>query len=277
LVIGTLAHVQAGTNATGWPKLGQGPLNPDYSQTFKPGVTSYTFTIPLANLEDCFYIAVYGKLVKRDPTTNKVVATDIVFLQSQTQSSTKCWSTYVQYCKQACPPPCGPLRTETQGGYGNDQGNGSGTQYLIANFAAAFPSGITIGCASGFTVKMTSAASIQAYLPTGTTPSVLSASYVDNPPDNILIGQALTLALSVGFDLYDPNFGAGQQHLADMIIGSGDFAGKTVGEFLTIANDVLGGCSSAYTPTQVNETADAINKNYDDGTVDNGFLTCPNN
>ena len=149
---------------------------------------------------------------------------------------------------------------------------------MIANFAAAFPNGITIGCAGGNIVKMTSAAAIQAYLPTGTTPSVLTGSFVDGTtPDNILIGQVLTLVLSVGFDKYDPNFGSATIHLEDMIIGgNGLFAGKTVKEFLQIASDVLGGCSNAFTASQVNAQADEINNNYDNGTQDNGHLICPN-
>ena len=91
------------------------------------------------------------------------------------------------------------------------------------------------------------------------------------------IKQLLTLALNIGFDNYDANFGAGTQHLEDMVIASGDFAGKTVAEFMAIANDVFGGCSTDYTPAQINVAATAINENYDNGTVDNGYLTCPNN
>jgi hypothetical protein len=274
LIIGTQQHVTDGVT-TGWPKLGPGPLNPDYSQTFKPGVTTYTFTVPLSGLEDCFDFAIYGKLTKK--VDGKNVA-DIIFLQSDPQLTTKCWQTYAEYCKQDCPPPpdCGQLTTFTQGGYGNDQGNGAGTSYMIAHFATAFPSGVTIGCASGFTQKMTTAASIQAYLPSGSTAVALTQNYVDNGPNTVLGGQLLTLALSVGFDNADPNFGAAGVLLEDMVIGSGTFAGKTVGEFLAIANDVYGGCSNAYTPQQVEDEADLINNNYDGGTVDKGHLTCPN-
>jgi hypothetical protein len=123
---------------------------------------------------------------------------------------------------------------------------------------------------------MTTASAVQGYLPTGSTASALDQDWVDDGPDNVLAGQLLTLALSIGFDNYDPNFGAATIHLEDMVIGSGDFAGMTVGQFFAIANDVLGGCSTDYTPAEVNETATAINENYDGGTVDNGFLVCPN-
>jgi hypothetical protein len=279
LVLGTLQHVTAATNLSAWPKLGQGPNPADVAQSFKPEESSHTFTIPAANYDDCFFVSAFAKFVKRDPTTHEVVDATLAFLQSETKTSCKCWSTYIEYCKQDCPPhgECGQLTTFTQGGYGNDQGNGAGTSYMIANFSAAFPNGITIGCASGNTVTMTSAAAIQAYLPTGTAPTVLNSSFVDGAtPDNILIGQVLTLALSVGFDNNDPNFGPATIHLEDMIIGgSGPFAGTTVKQFLQIANDVLGGCSNAFTASEVNDQADEINNNYDNGTQDNGHLICP--
>jgi hypothetical protein len=277
LIIGSEQHVKDGVT-TGWPQLGPGPLNPDYSQTFpKPGVTSYTFTVPLSSLDNCFDIAVYGKLTKKDAYGKTI--SDVIFLKSDPQLIKKCWQTYQQYCEQECPPPpeCKPLTTFTQGGYGNDQGNGTGTPYMLANFASAFPTGVTLGCAGGFTVKFTTATAIQFYLPTGTTASVLTASYTDPPdnvPDNVLIGQLLTLSLNVGFDLNDPNFGAGSQNLADMYIVSGTFAGLTVAQFLAIANDVLGGCRNDFTPSQVNDVADDINNNYDGGTKDDGFLSC---
>jgi hypothetical protein len=277
LVIGTLAHVQAATDLVAWPKIAQGPNPPDFSQTFKPELSSYTFTIPLANYQDCFYVSAFAKLVQRDPITKKVIAVSYVFIQSNTKSSKKCWSTYICYCKQDCPPTCGPLTTYTQGGYGNDQGNGAGTAYMIANFDGAFPTGVTVGCASGFTMVMTNSGAIQTYLPSSSTPAVLTQNYTNDGPNTVLGGQLLTLALSVGFDNYDANFGAGTQHLADMVIASGDFQGITVGEFLAIANDVFGGCSTDYTPDQINVTATAINENYDGGTVDNGYLNCPNN
>ena len=124
---------------------------------------------------------------------------------------------------------------------------------------------------------MTNAASVTAYLPTGSTANTLTQNWVDDGPNNVLAGQILTLTLSVGFDNYDPNFGAAEAHLENMVIASGVFSGKTVNQFLTIANQILGGTSTAYTPAEVNEAATAINENYDNGTTDKGYLTCPNN
>ena len=101
LIIGDLTrNVINGTNLTGWPTLGSGPLNPDYSVTLAKRITTYTFTVPLEGLGDCFYIAIYGKICKKDAYGKTI--TDYIFLRSTTKSSDKCWSTYVQYCK--CTP-----------------------------------------------------------------------------------------------------------------------------------------------------------------------------
>ena len=278
LVIGDLAHITAATSVTAWPKLAQGPNPPDFKKTFKPEVTTYTFTIPAADYQDCFLVNAFAKLVQRD-AYNNIVKTDYVFLKSTTKTTSNCWTTYVEYCKQDCPPPpqCGQLTTYTQGGYGNDLGNGTGTQYLIDHFATAFPNGVTIGCSTGFTLTMNSASAIQAYLPSSTTPTALTQNWVDDGPDNVLAGQILTLALSIGFDNTDDNFGAAGIHLEEMIIGGNNpFTGMTVAQFFDIANGILGGCRSDYSFDDVEQTVDAINKNYDGGTVDNGFLVCPN-
>jgi len=61
-----------------------------------------------------------------------------------------------------------------------------------------------------------------------------------------------------------------------MVIGSGAFSGKTVEFFLAEANKVLGGAASSYSVQDVVTTATAINENYVDGKVNNGYLICPN-
>jgi len=132
LVIGTLAHVTAATDDVAWPKLPKGPYPPDFSNIFKPELSSYTYTIPLANYESCFNISAFAKLVKRDPVTNKVVDIQYMILHSDTKTGTKKWSTYVEYCKQDCPPPpCGQLTTYTQGGYGGPGAPGQGVRQSL--------------------------------------------------------------------------------------------------------------------------------------------------
>jgi len=175
------------------------------------------------------------------------------------------------------PTPCGMFRTQTQGGWGaTPNGNNPGV-YLHANFAAAFGSSLTVGCYPGnYYVKVTSATEITNLLPIGGGASVLSANYTDpSSLKNVLVGQLISVKLSVGFDAYDANFSPSNVALGDMVIGSGAFQGKSVSEFIAIADKVLGGCSSDYSVQDVLTTATSINENFDNGTTNNGYLTCP--
>ncbi len=174
---------------------------------------------------------------------------------------------------------CGYLCTFTQGGYGAK--NGQPHDYLYAYFNRAFPNGVAIGskgCTNGKGLIMTTAKAVTDNLPVGGTPAVLLADYRNSTPKNVLVGQLITLSLNVGFDNYDPTFGPSDVSLRNMIIGSGPFQGKTVGQFLSIANQVIGGCNNTYSPSTINETATNINESfdYDNGSHSTtGFLVCP--
>jgi len=275
-LIGDYAHLQSVLNVSPDPTVGPNP--PDFAQTFSPEVASYQFAISRANLANCFLINAFAAVVKKDGT-GAVVETEYVSVIASNNITSYPFSTYFEYCLQDCPPPpgdCGQLRTETPGGWGaKPAGNNPGT-YLHANFAAAFPSGLTVGCSPSNNVLLTTAQAITDLLPTGGTPAALTSNYT-NPASlkNELVGQVVALSLSVGFDDYDPGFGQAGIGLGDMKIGSGAFAGWTVRNFLAEANKVLGGCDATYTPQQIEDIIDKINKNYDDGTVNLGFLVCP--
>ena len=209
-----------------------------------------------------------------------MVASLLFACQKEMSSSTRSQLTSLEASSAttlSIAPPCGQQRTQTQGGWGSTpSGNNPGT-YLHANFQAAFAGGITVGCyPNEFFVRLTSAQAVTDLLPIGGKASVLTGSAV-NPASlkNVLVGQLVALKLSVTFDDYDANFGESSVALGDMIIGSGTFKGYTVSEFLDTAEQVLGGCSKAFTPTQVNETASSINENFVDGKTNKGFLTCP--
>jgi hypothetical protein len=169
----------------------------------------------------------------------------------------------------------GQFTTFSQGGYGtNCNGNNPGC-YRDAHFAAAFPNGVVIGCAGGFTLTFTSSAAVAGYLPAGGGPAVLSSSAVDPVGSRgNLSAQLLALTLSVGFDVSDPNFSASSASLGSLTIASGTFAGMTISSFLQLGNNILGGCSSQYTPSQINEVADALNNNFHEGNTDNGYVNC---
>jgi hypothetical protein len=59
-----------------------------------------------------------------------------------------------------------------------------------------------------------------------------------------------------------------------MYIKSGKFKGKTVGEFLALANKALGKCGSPYNLNEYRNTARKINENYKNGTNDKHRLVC---
>lgn len=168
------------------------------------------------------------------------------------------------------------FKTFTQGGWGTQCNGGNPGCYRDANFNAAFPDGLTIGCGSN-TLTLTSSAAVQAFLPSGSTPRALDAGNMIDPGasyNNVLAAQLVAVTLAVGFDVYDPNFSTNTSSFSDLIINSGPFSGMTVGSFLQTANQIIGGCASNYSFSDVNDTATAINENYDNGTTNNGFLIC---
>jgi hypothetical protein len=153
--------------------------------------------------------------------------------------------------------------TLTQGAYGS--GNGAGAAAL-ANFNGS----VTIGCSGGNSLTLNSVAAIVDFLPSGSTPSVLDQSYVDPGAaySNVLAGQLVTLVLNIAFDT--------SHNLGAQTITTGTYSGKTIVQFVQIVNNVIGGCSTGVDLTELNSIATLINENYDNGTVNNGFVTCCN-
>lgn len=172
-----------------------------------------------------------------------------------------------------CDP--GQLRTQTIGGWGAAaSGNNSGV-YRDANFAAAFPNGLSIGCTN--TLILTSSQAVQDFLPAGDQSAILPAGSLINPNgnySNTFASQLVGITLSLGFDAYDPNFGASDFALADVVYQSGTFAGMTLQEVVNIANEVIGGCSTAFSISALNQALTQANENYVDGTQNNGAFGC---
>ncbi|WP_333667244.1 T9SS type A sorting domain-containing protein, partial [Flavobacterium sp.] len=172
---------------------------------------------------------------------------------------------------------CTGFTTITQGGYGATCNGNNWGCYLSNNFVAAFPMGLKVGSGSNF-LRFSSAAAIHNFLPSGTTPRALNAGTLVNPTSstysNVLAGQAVALTLSLGFD-NNANFSPSTTALGSLVISSGTFAGMTVSQVLAVANTILGGGASPYTAAQVNDALDRINRNYDNGTSNLGYLACP--
>src|SRR3989339_993461 len=161
--------------------------------------------------------------------------------------------------------------TYTQGGWGSPSNSGPGT-IRDAYFSAVYPSGLTVG--GTFTLKLTSAQAVEDYLPDGGTPAALTQNYI-NPTTaiNVLAGQVVAMQLNVDYSAAG-YLGATSYNLGSLNILSGPFSGMTVNQFLAIANSALGGANTGYSLSDINAAATAINENFDNGTVNNGYLGC---
>ncbi|MHC1738611.1 MAG: choice-of-anchor A family protein [Ignavibacteriaceae bacterium] len=162
--------------------------------------------------------------------------------------------------------------TFTQGGWGSPSNSTPG-RIRDLYFNEVFPSGLVIG--TGNTLTLTTASEVKDFLPAGGTSGSFSQSYV-NPKKTsagVLAGQVVALSLNVNYDAAG-KIGSNSTDLGDLIIVSGPFEGKSVSQFLVIANQAIGGEETGYTFSQINDMATKINENFDDGTTNNGALTC---
>lgn len=167
----------------------------------------------------------------------------------------------------------GDFRTQTQGGWGNGASGNNPGAYRDANFTAAFPEGIVIG--GGFNLTFSTSQSVQNFLPAGGTAFALTESAVNPTSGNVFAGQILALTLSVGFDLYDEDFGASDVNLKDLVFVDGTFEGWSVEAVLAEANKVLGGGSSDFTASELSDAVAAVNENFVDGTSVGNALRLP--
>ena len=169
--------------------------------------------------------------------------------------------------------PDNRFQTFTQGGWGSTaQGDNPGV-YRDANFAAAFPSGAVIGLPdSNFSATFTDATAVENFLPSGSTPTPFIQDHVDPTATEAgaLAGQVLALTLNVGFDLFDSNFAPSVSNLNDYTINdlSVSCDGMTAQKVLAEANTILGGLTSSFSPSEINECATWINEKFDDGGKD---------
>ncbi len=162
--------------------------------------------------------------------------------------------------------------TFTPGGWGSSSNSTPG-KIRDLYFDSVFPSGLTVG--GNYTLELTSASAVKDFLPSGGTSAALTQNYTDpgNTLSNTLAGHVVTLTLNVEFDRAG-YLGTNSTDLANLVIASGTFYGLTVDQFLAIANTALGGGSTSYSFSEITDAATAINENFDNGTVDNGYLIC---
>jgi hypothetical protein len=132
---------------------------------------------------------------------------------------------------------------------------------------------------TGNSLSFAASSDIEAFLPSGGSPAVLTASYL-NPtsPLGSLAGNTTALKLSVSFDACDANFAPSSIPLENMIIVDSNSLcyGKTVGQVLQDAEIILGGgTGSGLSPSQINGCVDLINNAFVDGTTNTNKVCDP--
>jgi hypothetical protein len=244
------------------------PTGATYTQSFVESdeIRQHSFSLSLTNLPDCGCVATSATLARYNSQTSQIETYE--------------FSTSALYCtcRETEEPDDKNLRTQTPGGWGAPPRGSNPGAYLYANFQSAFPSGLTVGC--NYTIRLTSAEAITNFLPQGGTPASLTKNYVDpinkskgpDNPKNVLSSHVVALKLSVTFDLWDEDFGESNTNLANAVVTQGQFEGWTVGAILAEGEKVLGGCSSPYSASELNEVLSAINESNVDGTSSNGFI-----
>jgi len=186
--------------------------------------------------------------------------------------------------------PTGNYASYKQSAWGAKPKAGNAAQLLASNFDAVYPTGeVVIGIpdtVGRYSITMTGAPVIQTFLPQGGPPAALTKSYVDpislwKPKHNgkfghhkmisQLAGNVMALQLNVDFS----NKAITRFGFASLrVVPGGPLAGQSVGQVLALANRVLGGDAvpTGLTLQQINDVVERINRNYESGGVDFGYL-----
>jgi hypothetical protein len=259
-------------NAACNPQIGLFPFSADHI----PAVNTYTYTIPVSLIPDCFCFIAHAAVSNSDGGGGTMEET--AFGNGENELPGDRWGWYSIFCQESCDPiivdSC-MFRTQTQGGWGAEPSGNNPGAYLHAHFDVAFPSGVTIGCT--YSINLTSAQAVTDFLPQGGGPLVLTMNYVDpvDPGISTLAGNLLAVTLALGFDAYDPSFGLSPGYLGDLIITSGTFSGWTVTALVAEANLALGGCSTSYSLSSLNDALAGASQAFTDGETSTGYLACP--
>jgi hypothetical protein len=166
----------------------------------------------------------------------------------------------------------GPFTTYTQGGWGAKPAGNNPGKILQDNWTRVFGEGSFSVGGDKYNLTFTSSAAVEAFLPQGGQAGVLKAS-ATNPTRSaagVFAGQAVALSLSVAMS----DAGVTRSNLAGLKLASGKLAGQTVAAVLQMCNTALNGGAlpDGVTLSDLNSIVDSINNNFDNGTVDKGYL-----
>lgn len=95
LYVGDAADMPT-TPASGNPMVGLFP----HSDTHSPAVTSFSYSIPLANLDSCFAIALHADVQRVE--NGQVVQAETAWGDGERFTDAGSWATYYSYCVQSC-------------------------------------------------------------------------------------------------------------------------------------------------------------------------------
>ena len=173
----------------------------------------------------------------------------------------------------------------SQGGWSSEpHGNNPGS-ILSAHFNALFPSGLVVGDPDHHTIKLTSAEAVRSFLPGGGGSEVLTQSYTNPEREHgkhadshggNWAGQIVAAEINVAMAKAG-YIGTNPIKLGDLVFTGGTaFDGMTVNDFLKLANKALGGGGlSGYSISDYQAAAELVDVNFDEGSTNEGYFTCP--
>jgi hypothetical protein len=115
-------------NKGGNPTIGQFP----FKSAHTPNVTSYTYTIALSSLPECFTIAAHAEVLRKDALGN-VVQTETGWGKGQRIGGNS-WAMKFDYCVQACEEP----EEDTENCFSYDTAWADGSSYVSQGSWATF-------------------------------------------------------------------------------------------------------------------------------------------
>ena len=243
--------------------------------------TEYSFAIPLEDIEclaECgedLVIAAHASVVNDDGTSTQQ---ETAWGDGEDFDGAN-WAMWFSHEVECCDEPpeepeCEGWRTQTQGGWGAAAHGDNPGVYRDTNFDSCIGT-LVAGDSAGYTLTLTSAEAVEAFLPQGGTASALSEDEEDVTVSSggVLAGQVVALSLSVAFDACDPDFSEQDGALGDLVAQSGDCEGMSASDILAAGNCVLSGRSDCgVDASTINECLSDANESHVDGTDSSGYL-----
>lgn len=194
----------------------------------------------------------------------------------------------VEYCRQSCSnlakgcaldiPDQMPITVTQSQWISKDQAQNGQLEILENHFKNAFPDGLTIGCEHRCVFNSVEA--LMNILPLAGAANALEEELVDPEKgtiENRLLGELIALKLTIGFDHFLTNFSPAPMELVVLEISDGAFKGWSIGDLLTEAESVIGGCATNYSPQQIMQVIINVNEAFASPARNSGFLRCPEN